>query len=69
MRNSNGDVTWEGKDNRKVNFSNQFAPDAIVNIEDEKYDKYKLLFLLKENEQAKEFINIFSNIGGANDSE
>jgi len=38
-------------------------------FEDEKYDKYKLLFLLKENEQAKEFINIFSNIGGANDSE
>ena len=37
-------------------------------FENEKYDKYKLLFLLKENEQAKEFINIFSNIGGENDS-
>ena len=37
-------------------------------FEDEKYDKYKLLFLLKENEHTQTFINIFKSIGGENDS-
>mgnify|MGYP001162382103 CR=1 FL=1 len=39
--------------------------DAFVN---EKYDKYKLLFLLNENEHTHTFIDIFKSIGGENDS-
>jgi hypothetical protein len=37
-------------------------------FENEKYDKYKLLFLLKENEHTQKFINIFNEAGGKNDS-
>ena len=37
-------------------------------FENEKYDKYKLLFLLKENEHTQKFINIFKEAGGKNDS-
>jgi len=37
-------------------------------FENEKYDRYKLLFLLKENEHTQKFINIFKEAGGENDS-
>jgi|TARA_B110000211_G_scaffold223888_1_gene274322 hypothetical protein len=37
-------------------------------FDDNKYDKYKLLFLLKENQHTQTFIDIFKEDGGENDS-
>ena len=37
-------------------------------FEADKYDNYKLIFLIKENDYTETFINIFKEVGGENDS-